>query len=172
MKIFSLFVTVVALSASPRSFAAAQSSDVPDWLRAYVGESEGQIAQVVLLRARALYFQKVRAGVVRNPCYLAMDATRPHDLGGGKVGPRFYVICESDRSFRAISAGHGGGRHLKGIADFTNGKRCAKNFGNALDSVSDDRRGLCNRRDENVFQRLLPRLSETGRGLDTLVRSV
>ena len=132
VKIFSFFFTVVALSASPRS--AAQSSDVPDWLRAYVGESEGQIAQVVLQRARALYFQKVRAGAVRNPCYFAMDATRPHDLGDGKVGSRFYVICESGRSFRAISAGHGGGRHLKGIADFTNGKRCAKNFGNALDS--------------------------------------
>jgi hypothetical protein len=44
------------------------------------------------------------------------------------------VICESGRSFRAISAGHGGGRDLKGIADFANAKRCAKNFGNALDS--------------------------------------
>ena len=28
---------------------------------------------------------------------------------------------------------YGGGRDLKGIADFANGKRCAKNFGNALD---------------------------------------
>ena len=63
-----------------------------------------------------------------------MDATRPHDTNDGKLGPRFYVVCESDRSFRAISAGHGGGRNLKGIADFANGKRCAKNFGNALDS--------------------------------------
>jgi hypothetical protein len=78
--------------------------------------------------------KKCGAGVVRNLCYLAMDATRPHDLGGGKVGTRFYVICESRRSFRAFSAGHGGGRDLKGIADFGNGKRCAKNFGNALDS--------------------------------------
>jgi hypothetical protein len=42
--------------------------------------------------------------------------------------------CESDRSFLAISAGHGGGRDLKGIADFANGRRCAKNFGNAMDS--------------------------------------
>jgi hypothetical protein len=83
---------------------------------------------------RELYFQKVRAGVVRNPCYFAMDATRPHEVSDGKLGPRFYVICESGRSFRAISAGHGGGRNLKGIADFANGKRCAKNFGNALDS--------------------------------------
>jgi hypothetical protein len=63
-----------------------------------------------------------------------MDATRPNDLGDGKLGRRFYVICESDRSFRAISAGHGGGRNLKGITDFANGRRCAKNFGNAMDS--------------------------------------
>ena len=98
---------------------------------ANVGEDEGQIAQVVLQRARALYSQKVRSGVVRNPCYFTMDATRPHDLSDGKLGQRFYVICKSTRSFRAISAGHGGGRDLKGIADFA---RCAKNFGNAMDS--------------------------------------
>ena len=61
-----------------------------------------------------------------------MDATRPHTLS--KAGRRFYVICEADRSFRAISSGHGGGRHLRGIANFVNGKRCAKNFGNAKGS--------------------------------------
>ena len=131
-KIFSLFL--IAFSASPRSFAAEQASDVPAWLRAHVGEGEGQIAQVVLQRGRALYLQKVSEGAVKNPCYFAMDATHPHDLSDGKLGPRFYVICESGRSFRAISAGHGGGRDLKGIANFANGKRCAKNFGNAIDS--------------------------------------
>jgi hypothetical protein len=134
VNIFSLFIIVIALSASARSFAAEQPSDVPAWLRAHVGEGEGQIAQVVLQRARALYLQKVREGAVKNPCYFAMDATRPNDPGNGQSGLRFYVICESDRAFRAISAGHGGGRDLKGIADFANGRRCAKNFGNALDS--------------------------------------
>ena len=89
---------------------------------------------MVLQRARALYLQKVSEGVVKNPCYFAMDATRPNDLGDGKLGRRFYIICEADRSFRAISAGHGSGRDLKGIADFANGRRCAKNFGNAMDS--------------------------------------
>ena len=130
--VFSLFVIVIALLAPPRSFAAQQSSDVPAWLRAHVGEGVGQIAQVVLQRARALYLQKVSESEVKNPCYFAMDATRPNDLSD--VGRRFYVICESDRSFRAIAAGHGGGRDLKGIVDFANGRRCAKNFGNAMDS--------------------------------------
>jgi len=124
----------IGISASPRSFAAEQALDVPPWLSAHVGEGEGQIAQVILQRARTLYFQKVREGVVRNPCYFAMDATRPNDLGHGDSWRRFYVICESDRTFHAISAGHGGGRDLKGIADFANGRRCAKNFGNAMDS--------------------------------------
>jgi hypothetical protein len=135
VKIFSLFLIVIAFSGSPRSLAAEQASDVPGWLRAHVGEGEGQIAQVVLQRARALYLQKVSKGAVKNPCYFAMDATRPHDLSDGKLGARFYVICESGQSFRAISAGHGGGRDLKGIANFANGKRCAKNFGNAMDST-------------------------------------
>jgi len=133
IKIVGCLFIVLALAGS-RSFAVAQSPEVPAWLSAHVGEGDGQIAPAVLQRARALYWQKARAGAVRNPCYFAMDATRPHDSGDGKVGARFYGICESDRSFRAFSAGHGGGRNLKGIADFANAKRCAKNFGNALDS--------------------------------------
>jgi hypothetical protein len=134
LRLLLLFVSlhIIALSGALRSFAAEQPSDVPAWLRAHVGEGEGQIAQVVLQRARALYLKKVSEGAVKNPCYFAMDATRPHDLG--ELGRRFYIICEADRSFRAISAGHGGGRDLKGIVDFANGIRCAKNFSNAMDS--------------------------------------
>jgi len=116
------------------SFAAEPSSDVTAWLRDHIGEGEGQIAQVVLQRARELYLRKVKEGVVNNPCYFGMDATRPHDLGDGRSGARFYVICEADRSFRAISARHGSGRDLRGVVDFLNGKECAKNFGNAMDS--------------------------------------
>jgi hypothetical protein len=132
VNIFSLFV--IHLSASPRSLAAEQSSGVPAWLMAHVGEGEGQIARPVLQRARALYLQKSSEGAVRNPCYFAVDATRPNNPSHGKSGGRFYVICESNRSFHAISAGHGSGRNLKGVADFGNGRQCAKNFGNAMDS--------------------------------------
>jgi hypothetical protein len=124
-----LLLVVIALLCPIRSFAVEQPSDVPAWLQAHVGEGEGKIAQVVLQRARALYLQKLSEGAVKNPCYLAMDATRP-----GGLGRRFYVICESNRSFRAISSGHGSGRDLKGIANFANGIRCAKNFSNAMDS--------------------------------------
>src|SRR6202167_2676060 len=121
-----LAVLIALVGAAP-SFAGEPG--VPAWLEAHVGEGEGQIAPVVLERARALYQRKG----VRNPCYFAMDATRPHDLGGG-LGRRFYIICEAQESFRAISAGHGGGRDLDGAADFANGRRCVKNFGNAMDS--------------------------------------
>jgi hypothetical protein len=134
VNVFSLCIVVIALSAMTRSFAAEQPSDVPAWLKAHIGEGEGQIAPVVLQRARALYRQKMSEGAVKNPCYFAMDATRPNDLGHGKLGRRFYVICEAKRSFRAVSAGHGGGRNLKDIVDFKNARRCAKNFGNAMDS--------------------------------------
>ena len=130
---FSVFI-IVALLAPPWCLAAQQSSDVPAWLRVHVGEGDGQIAQVVLQRARTLYLKKIGEGAVKNSCYLAMDATRPNESSEGKTRGRFYVICESNRSFRTISAGHGGGRNLTGIADFANGRRCAKNFSNALDS--------------------------------------
>jgi len=134
VNIFGIFFVVIAFSTSQRSSEAEQASDVPAWLTAHIGEGEGQVARPVLQRARALYLQKVSEGVVKNPCYFAMDATRPNDVSGGKPGLRFYVICEADQSFRAISAGHGSGRHLKGVANFANGRRCAKNFGNAMDS--------------------------------------
>lgn len=124
-----VIVVIVALSGLPRSLAAEQPSDVPAWLKAHVGDGDGQIAQVVLQRARALYLQKLSEGAVKNPCYFAMDATRPAGFGR-----RFYVICEADRTFRAVSSGHGNGRNLKGIANFANGIRCAKNFSNAMDS--------------------------------------
>jgi hypothetical protein len=82
----------------------------------------------VLQRARALYLQKESAGAIKNPCYFAMDATRPAGFGR-----RFYVICENDQNFRAVPSGHGSGRNLAG-ANFTNGISCAKNFSNAMDS--------------------------------------
>ncbi len=127
-------IGIVAVSGSQPSFAAEQSSDVPAWLRAHVGDADGQIAPIVLQRARVLHLQKAKQGVAKNPCYFAMDATRPSTLGNGKLGRRFYVICEGDKSFRAVSSGYGGGRNLHGIANFMNGKRCAKNFSNAQDS--------------------------------------
>jgi hypothetical protein len=121
-------IIVVAVSGALRSFAAEQPQDVPAWLKAHVGYGEGQIAPVVLQRARALYLQKEKEGAARNPCYFAMDATRP-----GGFTRRFYVICETDRTFRALPSGHGSGRNVAG-ANFTNGIQCAKNFSNATDS--------------------------------------
>ncbi|WP_245424158.1 murein L,D-transpeptidase catalytic domain family protein [Methylovirgula sp. 4M-Z18] len=111
------------------AFAAEQSPDIPAWLAAHIGDGRGQIASPVLQRARTLYLQKVSAGRVRNPCYFAMDATRPNDSPG-----RFYIVCEAQHAFRVISAGHGSGRDLDGAANFSNERECAKNFGNAMDS--------------------------------------
>jgi hypothetical protein len=127
--ILAVSAGLIALPGVSRSFAVEQAPDVPPWLKAHIGDGEGQITQVVLQRARELYLQKVSEGAVKNPCYFAMDATRPAGFGR-----RFYVICEADRSFRAVPAGHGNGRNLKGIVNFANGIRCAKNFSNALDS--------------------------------------
>lgn len=127
--IVTLVGLVVAVPGLLRSLAAEQPADIPAWLRAHVGDGEGQISQVVLQRARALYRQKLSDGAVKNSCYFAMDATRPAGFER-----RFYVICEADRTFRAVPAGHGNGRNLQGIANFANGIRCAKNFSNAMDS--------------------------------------
>ena len=129
VSIASLIMTGGGLSGWPRSFAAELPWLDPNWLQAHVGEGEGQIAPVVLQRARALYLNKVSEGAISNPCYFAMDSTRP-----GGLGRRFYIICEADRTFRAVPSGHGDGRNLEGIADFANDLRCAKNFSNAMDS--------------------------------------
>ncbi len=135
MLLNSLRLTVTAmimipLSGSPPSLAAGQTSDIPAWLQKHVGTGDGKIAPVVLKRARAHYQRKVRQGAVRNPCYLAKDATRPSTTRGGKPGRRFYIICEAKKSFRAVSSGYGNGRKLQ-RANFSNGRQCAKNFSNA-----------------------------------------
>ncbi|MCQ8782925.1 hypothetical protein NPA30_12125 [Aurantimonas sp. CSK15Z-1] len=121
--------------AIPGAAEAAPPAGLPDWLRPHVGDGDGQIAPIILQRAQALYRSKVASGIVKNPCYFAMDATRPSDLGNGRIGERFYMICEADQSFRAFSAGHGSGRNLSGIVDVSNGRECAKNFGNARDAL-------------------------------------
>ena len=120
---------LIALAGSSPSLATGEPS-LPAWLEAHVGEGEGQIAPVVLERARALYQRKG----VRNPCYFAMDATRPHDLGGGGLGRRFYVICEAERSFRAVSAGHGGGRDLDGRRGLRQWQAVREELSNAVNS--------------------------------------
>lgn len=102
---------------------------VPPWLQANIGDGDGQISGLVLQRARGFHLQKVREGAVNNPCYFAFDATRP-----GGEGRRFYVICEASKTFRAVPSGHGGGRNLPDLPDFSNGQRCAKNFSNAENS--------------------------------------
>jgi len=123
-------IIILPLPGSYLSLAAEQSTDIPAWLRAHVGTGEGQIAPVVLRRARAIYRRKVDEGAVKNPCYFSMDATRPSSSGSGRLGRRFYMICEADKSFRAISSGYGNGRKLR-RANFSNGRRGAKNFSNA-----------------------------------------
>lgn len=120
---------IVTLSGLPPAYAAAQTSDIPSWLRKHVGAVNGKIAPVVLQRARALYVRKFREGLVSNACYLAMDATRSNSLGESP-GRRFYIICEAQKSFRAISSGHGNGRKLR-RANFKNSRQCAANFSNA-----------------------------------------
>lgn len=132
MRLGSLRVQIAIIFASFLSapaFAQAQS-DIPAWLQRHVGTGEGQIARVVLERARALHQKRVSEGVVGNPCYLAMDATRPSTSRSGAPGRRFYTICEAQRSFRAVSSGYGNGRKLR-QADFSNGRECARNFSNA-----------------------------------------
>lgn len=123
-------VTLVVLSSVRPVAVGAQTVEIPDWLQQHVGTGDGKIAPIVLQRARALYQQKRREGAVRNPCYLAKDATRPSTSSNGKPGQRFYVICEESRSFRAFSSGFGNGRKLP-RTDFSNGRECAKNFSNA-----------------------------------------
>lgn len=106
----------------------AGADAIPTWLQKHVGTGAGQIAPVVLERARALYQDKLSKGEVRNPCYFAKDATRPH--GVGSAGARFYIICEQSKTFRAVSSGHGNGRKLP-RATFANGRECAQHFSNA-----------------------------------------
>src|SRR5262249_16348939 len=81
--------------------------------------------------------------------YLRIRPLVPCDFDGSRRRPRF-----------------------EGYRDFRQRKALRKELRQCAGFETDGRWGLCNCRDENVFQRLLPRLSETRRGFDTLVRSV
>jgi hypothetical protein len=126
-----MLVGLIAVQ-SPAS-AQSLSRETPSWLQQHVGTGEGQIAPVVLERARDLYRQQVRRAGVRNPCYMAMDATRPSTSSRGTPTQRYYIICEEQGSFTAVSSGYGNGRSIPG-ADFSNGRECARHFSNALGS--------------------------------------
>lgn len=129
-----LFVGLFAIPVVAQPSAGNGTPSMPSWLAAHVGVGDGEIAAPVLDRARTLYYEKRSQGSISNPCYFAMDATRPNGTAADQSAGRFYVICEADRTFRVVSSGHGSGRNLKGVVDFSNGRICARNFGNAMDS--------------------------------------
>ncbi|MEM7191353.1 MAG: hypothetical protein AAF405_00550 [Pseudomonadota bacterium] len=124
------FSAIAAWFGAPGVQAEEQFSPIPPWLKAHVGDEDGKISELVLLRAREFYLQKVLEGAAKNDCYFAMDATRPSAMQGGRRAKRFYTICESAMTFDATSSGYGNGRRLPG-ANFANGRQCAKNFSNA-----------------------------------------
>jgi hypothetical protein len=134
LRLFGLLAVLAAATVVwptvPGALANEDFSEIPPWLQSHVGDGDGQIAELVLKRARAYYMEKVLDGSAKNTCYFAMDATKPSVSRSGSVARRFYIICEHDMSFRAISSGYGNGRRLPG-ANFANGRRCAKNFSNA-----------------------------------------
>ena len=80
-----VIVGLIALSGSPRSFAAEQQSDIPAWLKAHVGDGEGKISQVVLQRARAHYLQKLGEGAVKIPATSPWTRHAPRDLAVGST---------------------------------------------------------------------------------------
>ena len=59
---------IAAMPGAQRTVAAEQSADDPAWLKAHVGEADGQIAPVVLQRARALHLEKTKQGGSKYPC--------------------------------------------------------------------------------------------------------
>ena len=82
--IVSLVIAGIVVGLAPIVCRGAALVD-PPWLKAHVGDGDGKISEVVLQRARALYLEKVSEGAARNPCYIAMDATRPPALAAGST---------------------------------------------------------------------------------------
>lgn len=124
------FSIAVAFAFPLPVLATTEMPEGLQWLQQHIGTGDGQIAPVVLQRARALYHEQVEASGIQNPCYLAMDATRPSTARSGELGERFYIICEADETFRAVSSGFGSGRNLP-QANFRNERQCAEHFSNA-----------------------------------------
>ena len=142
-------LAVIAVSATSRTFATEQAQEIPAWLKAHAGDGEGQIAPVVLQRARALYLQKVSEGAVKNPCYFAMDATRPAGFGR-----RFYMICEAGAVVPRGSI-WARQRSQRGRGEFHERYQLREEFQQRHGFQADHRWPLCDGRDQDLVQRLL-----------------
>ena len=166
MPLRSLLLTVavvisVAIPGAPLLLAAEQTPELPGWLRAHVGTGEGQIAPIVLQRARALYWRKVSEGAVKNPCYLSMDATRPSAVAqAAELGRRFYIICEADQIVPRGFVGLWQRPKTAAREFFANGRQCAKNFSNAEGSKLTTGGAYVTAEDKDVVQRLLPPIGQ------------
>lgn len=158
----------------------------PDWLKKYIGVGKDQIAPVVLERARNYYLNAKAEGRAKNPCYMAMDATRPHFRSEGEADSRFYIICEKQKIFLPVSAGHGSGIKF-GNYDYQNGKKCSKYFSNALGSSLtmggryityqqyDSKKGIrvdAQTGEETPFSRVFIRLAGEGETENSLDRDI
>ena len=65
LRLTMALAVLLALSAPFPARAASEGGGIPSWLQAHVGLGEGQIAPVVLQRARELYLKNRASGEVR-----------------------------------------------------------------------------------------------------------
>ena len=85
-------------------------------------------------------------------------------------GRRFYVICEANRTFRAVPSGHGSGRNVAGV-EFRERNSLRQELQQCDGFQADDRRPICDGRDQDLVQRLLS-FSGKIRRVQPLVRAV
>ena len=114
-------------------------------------KAKAKLRQWSLQRARARFTSRKASGAIRNPCYFAMDATRPHDLNVGKVGARFYVICESALIVPCLFDGSRRRPQFERHRGFRQRKAVREKLRQRYGSVPDCWWALCNRRDENIL---------------------
>jgi len=117
-------VGTVVVWGTAASLATEQPSDVPAWLRSHIGEGEGQIAQVVLQRARALYLKRWPQASSKIHAILPWTRRAPR----GQIGESGFT--RSAKLSGRFVRPHGSWQRPQhqGRRDFANGKECAREF--------------------------------------------
>ena len=130
-----LLGSIVCVSTSVDAAGTPSQKPLPSWLAAHVGKGDGEIAPIVLGRARALYLAKTSEGKVKNSCYFAMDCDPPKRLIRRRVRRPLLHRLRGRADFPCYVL-----RSWKRAQSpwcwwtFSNGRQCARNFGNAMDS--------------------------------------
>ena len=148
-----LALFLAGLLAAPRLATAEPTSAGPAWLSAHVGYGDGQIAPIVLQRARGLYLQS-RAKASLGTIATSPWTRRARTIWEALPDAGFTLSAKTRACFAPFRPDMAGSRFAR-RRQFCQRTGVRQEFRQCGGVGSDGWRGLCDGGNEDVVQRLL-----------------